>query len=66
MDMLVLQERIAKVQGTRELLIGLKRYPNREVLSRDIERALVEMDDLMAEFRRAFPNGVLADSIEPD
>jgi hypothetical protein len=66
MDMLVLQERIAKVQGTRELLLGLKRYPNREVLSRDIERALVEMDDLMAEFRRAFPNGVLADSIEPD
>jgi hypothetical protein len=66
MDMLVLQERIAKVQGTRELLLGLKRYPNREILSRDIERALVEMDDLMAEFRRAFPNGVLADSIEPD
>lgn len=66
MDMLVLQERIAKVQGTRELLLGLKRYPNREVLSRDIERALVEMDDLMAEFRWAFPNGVLADSIEPD
>jgi hypothetical protein len=66
MDMLVLQERIAKVQGTRELLLELKRYPNREILSRDIERALVEMDDLMAEFRRAFPNGVLADSIEPD
>jgi hypothetical protein len=28
-------------------------------LSLDIEQALLEMDDLMAEFQRTFPNGVV-------
>ena len=65
MDMLVLQERIARVQGTRDLLLRLKAYPNRELLTRDIDRALTEMDDLMSEFNQTFPNGVLADSIDP-
>ncbi len=64
MDTLVLQERIARVQAKRELLRGFKAYPNLGSVSQDIDRALSEMDNLMAEFQKAYPNGVLTESTD--
>jgi hypothetical protein len=61
MDVQILQERIAKVESKRELLLKFQADPSLSNLSIDIDQALIEMDDLMAEFRKTFPNG----SVEP-
>ena len=53
-----LQQRITQVEEKRELLLKLKSDPNLGVLSLDVDQALIEMDDLMREFRQTFPNGV--------
>jgi hypothetical protein len=53
-----LQERIDRVASKRALLLQFQADPTLGTLSLDIEQALIEMDDLMAEFRRTFPNGV--------
>jgi hypothetical protein len=57
MDTQNLQERIAQVENKRELLIKFQADPNLSSLSLDIDQALIEMDDLMTEFRQTFPNG---------
>jgi hypothetical protein len=57
MDTQNLQERIAQVENKRELLIKFQADPNLSSLSLDIDQALLEMDDLMTEFRQTFPNG---------
>jgi hypothetical protein len=59
MDAKILQERIAQVEGKRELLLKFQADPNLSNLSLDIDQALIEMDDLMAEFRKTFPNGIV-------
>jgi hypothetical protein len=59
MDAQSLQERIAKVEGKRELLLKFQVDPNLSTLSLDVDQALIEMDDLMAEFRKTFPNGIV-------
>jgi hypothetical protein len=58
MDTQTLQQRISQVEGKRELLLKLKSDPNLGTLSLDVDQALIEMDDLMREFRQTFPNGV--------
>jgi hypothetical protein len=58
MDTQTLQQRIIQVEGKRELLLKLKSDPNLGALSLDVDQALIEMDDLMREFRQTFPNGV--------
>ncbi len=59
MDAQSLQERIAKVESKRELLLKFQVDPNLSTLSLDVDQALIEMDDLMAEFRQTFPNGIV-------
>ncbi len=59
MDAKSLQERIAQVEGKRELLLKLQADPNLGVLSLDVSQALIEMDDLMMEFRKTFPSGIV-------
>jgi hypothetical protein len=59
MDAQTLQERIAKVEEKRGLLIKLQGDVNLGALSLDVSQALIEMDDLMAEFRKTFPDGVV-------
>jgi hypothetical protein len=60
MDAQTLQERIAQVEGKRELLLKFQSDPNLSTLSLDVDQALIEMDDLMAEFRQTFPDGIVA------
>jgi hypothetical protein len=52
-----LQDRIAQVENKRELLLKFQTDPNLSNLSLDIDQALIEIDDLMTEFRQTFPNG---------
>jgi hypothetical protein len=59
MDAKTLQDRIALVENKREMLLRLQADPSIGLLSLDVSQALIEMDDLMAEFRRTFPNGIV-------
>ena len=52
-----LQDRIAQVENKRELLLKFQADPNLSNLSLDIDQALIEINDLMTEFRQTFPNG---------
>jgi hypothetical protein len=63
MDAKTLQDRIALVENKREMLLRLQADPSIGLLSLDVSQALIEMDDLMAEFRQTFPNGVVETSI---
>jgi hypothetical protein len=65
MDVQSLQARIDLVASKRSLLLQYQIDPTLKSLSLDIEQALLEMDDLMAEFRRTFPNGVVTTPINP-
>ena len=64
MDAKSLQERIAQVESKRELLLKFQADPNLGSLSLDVDQALIEMDDLMAEFRKTFPNGIVEERVE--
>jgi hypothetical protein len=59
MDAKTLQDRIALVENKREMLLRLQADSSIGLLSLDVSQALIEMDDLMAEFRQTFPNGVV-------
>jgi hypothetical protein len=59
MDAQNLQQRIAQVEAKRALLLKYQVDPNLSTLSLDIDQALVEMDDLMAEFRQTFPKVIV-------
>ena len=61
MDAKTLQERIAKVESKRALLLKFQADPTIGTLSLDVDQALIEMNDLMAEFKNTFPTG----SVEP-
>jgi hypothetical protein len=65
MDAQSLQERIAQVEVKRALLLKFKTDPNLGTLSLDVDQALIEMDDLMTEFRQTFPRGIVEAPIEP-
>jgi hypothetical protein len=51
-----LRERIAQVVSKRETLLLLLEQPNLGILRTDVNQALEEMDDLIDEYRRTFPN----------
>jgi hypothetical protein len=59
MDAQNLQARVAQVEVKRALLLKFQADPNLSTLSLDVDQALIEMDDLMTEFRQTFPNGVV-------
>jgi hypothetical protein len=63
MDARSLQKRISEVESKRSLLLKFKADPNLGTLSLDVEQALIEMDDLMAEFRSTFPTGIVEATI---
>jgi hypothetical protein len=56
MDIETLKARIALVEGKRESLLRLLEQPNLGTLRIDVNQALEEMDDLIDEFNRTFPN----------
>jgi hypothetical protein len=59
MDAQKLQARITQVESKRALLLKYQADPNLSTLSLDIDQALTEMDDLMAEFRQTFPKVIV-------
>lgn len=55
MDLQTIKERIALVRNKREYLLSLLEQPNLGTLRIDVNQALEEMDDLIDEFKRTFP-----------
>ncbi len=55
MDIQTIKERVALVEAKREYLLGLLERPNLGTLRIDVNQALEEMDELIDEFRRTFP-----------
>ncbi|MBE9130000.1 MULTISPECIES: hypothetical protein [unclassified Coleofasciculus] len=51
-----LQEQIALVETKREFLVKLLEQPNLGTLRIDVNQALEELDELIEEFNRTFPN----------
>ncbi len=56
MDRQTLQERIAQIESKREVLLRLLEKPDLGTLRIDVNQALEEMDDLLDEFKRTFPD----------
>lgn len=56
MDPQTLQERITLIEDKRESLLRLLEQPNLGTLRIDVNQALEEMDDLIDEFKRTFPD----------
>lgn len=57
MDIQKLQERMNDVKGKREVLVRLLEQPDLGTLRIDVDQALEELDDLLEDFNRTFPNG---------
>ena len=55
MDPQTIRERIALIESKRESLVRLLEQPSLGILRIDVNQALEEMDDLIDEFRRTFP-----------
>ena len=55
MDQQTIRERISLIESKRESLLQLLSQPNLGTLKIDVNQALEEMDDLIDEFRRTFP-----------
>ncbi len=55
MDTETLKQRINAVQNKREYLLSLLEQPNLGSLRIDVNQALEEMDELLDEFQRTFP-----------
>ncbi|MGB5962780.1 MAG: hypothetical protein WBG73_19235 [Coleofasciculaceae cyanobacterium] len=58
MDPEMLRERVLLIQSRRESLLQLLEQPDLGTLRIDVNQALEELDDLIDEFRRIFPNAV--------
>ncbi len=55
MDTETIKQRINAVQNKREYLLSLLEQPNLGSLRIDVNQALEEMDELIDEFQRTFP-----------
>lgn len=56
MDEQTLRERIALIESRRESLVQLLEQPDLGILRIDVNQALEELDDLIDEFKRTFPD----------
>lgn len=50
-----LQEKMAEIESKREYLLKLLERPNLGTLRIDVNQAIEELDDLIMEFKRTFP-----------
>lgn len=55
MDAQTIKERVALVKTKRDYLLSLLEQPNLGTLRVDVNQALEEMDELIDEFKRTFP-----------
>ncbi len=60
MDEQTLKQRILKIATQREVLMRLLEQPNLGTLRIDVNQALEEMDDLLEDFKRTFPDVEIA------
>lgn len=56
MDPQTIQERISLIENKREVLLRLLEQPDLGTLRIDVNQALEEIDELIDEFRRTFPD----------
>lgn len=56
MDKENLRSRIALIESKREYLLRLLEKPNLGSLRIDVNQAIEELDDLVLEFKRTFPD----------
>lgn len=56
-DIQALRQRFLLIESKRESLIRLLEQPNLGTLRIDVNQALEEIDDLIDEFKRTFPDG---------
>lgn len=56
MELQMIRDRIEQIKGKRDALVRLLEQPDLGTLRIDVNQALEEMDDLLEEFERAFPN----------
>jgi hypothetical protein len=56
-DVQALRDRFKLIESKRESLIRLLEQPNLGTLRIDVNQALEEIDDLIDEFKRTFPEG---------
>jgi len=59
LDPQTLQERIKLIESKRESLLRLLEQPDLGTLRIDVNQALEEIDDLIDEFKRTFPESEL-------
>jgi hypothetical protein len=57
LDMQALRDRITVIEAKRESLLRLLEQPNLGTLRIDVNQAIEEIDELLDEFRRTFPEG---------
>jgi hypothetical protein len=58
MELQTLQERVQFIENKRTWLRQLLADPQQAHLAVDINQALIELEDLAAEFARTFPDGI--------
>lgn len=56
-DIQAMREQFKLIESKRESLIRLLEQPNLGTLRIDVNQALEEIDDLIDEFKRTFPDG---------
>lgn len=52
-----IQERVTAIESKREALLQLLEQPDLGTLRIDVNQALEELDDLIEDFQRTFPEG---------
>jgi hypothetical protein len=57
MDVESMRERIKQIESKREALVRLLEQPDLGTLRIDVNQAIEEMDDLLDDFKRTFPEG---------
>ncbi len=56
MDAKTIQERVAAIASQRDTLLRLLEQPNLGTMRIDVNQALEEIDELIDEFKRTFPD----------
>ena len=52
-----IRERVTIIESKRETLVRLLERPDLGILKIDVRQAIEEIDDLIEEFKRTFPDG---------
>jgi hypothetical protein len=56
LDPQAMREQFSQIEGKREFLVKLLEQPNLGTLRIDVNQAIEEVDDLIDEFKRTFPD----------